>query len=126
MGISPKWHGGICIPPWDTSPSEPMSLGTPSDTCPLSIGWKCGTGESVGKDLVPVAIDLACWAIQLVIYLAWSESKASVEDETDLDLFLCDLMYSLHGTPVGLGMKDKHHASLHAYPNPLVPMVEPH
>ena len=50
-----------------------------------------------------MAIDLACCAILLVIYLAWSESRASVEDETDLDLFLCNLMYSLHGTPVGAG-----------------------
>ena len=80
-----------------------MSLGTPSDICPLSIGWKYGKGESVGSYGVPVAIDLACWAIWPMMYLAWSESKASVEDETDLDLFLCDLMYSLHGTPVGAG-----------------------
>ena len=70
-----------------------MSLGTASDMCPLSRGQKYGTGKLVGKDLVPVAIDLACCVIILVIYLAWSESRASVEDETDLDLFLCDLIY---------------------------------
>ena len=50
-----------------------------------------------------MAIDLACYVILLVIYLAWSESRVSVEDETNLDLFLCDLMYSLHGTAVGAG-----------------------
>ena len=27
---------------------------------------------------------------------------------------------------LGLGMRGKHHVLLHAYPNPLVPMVEPH
>ena len=95
--------GGPLYTSLNTALCESISLSQPSDTCPLSIGWKYGTGESVGNDLVPVAIDLACCAIQLVIYLAWSESKASVEDETDLDLFLCDLMYSLHGTPVGAG-----------------------
>ena len=58
-------------------------------------------GESVGKDLVPAAIDLACCAIFLVTYLAWSDSNALVEEETDLHLFLCVLTYSLHGTPFG-------------------------
>ena len=62
-----------------------------------------GTGESVGKDLVPVAIDLLCCTILLVIYLAWSESNASVEEETDLDLIIHDLTYSLPGTPIGAG-----------------------
>ena len=93
----------MCIPPADVASCEPRSLSLPSDICPLSIGWKYGTGEMVGNDLVPVAIDLACWAILHVIYLAWLESKASVEDETDLDLFPCDLMYSLHGIPFGAG-----------------------
>ena len=40
------------------------------------------------------------------MYLAWSESKASVEEDTDLDLcipLIWDLTYSLHGTPVGAG-----------------------
>ena len=50
-----------------------------------------------------MAIDLECWVILLVIYLAWSESRASVEDETDLDLFLYNLMYSFHETPVVAG-----------------------
>ena len=59
--------------------------------------------ESVGNDLILVAIDLACWAIFLVTYLAWSESSASVEDETEGGLFLCVLTYSLHGTPFGAG-----------------------
>ena len=39
---------------------EPRSLSLPSDIGPLSIGYKYRTGESVGNDLVPVAIDLAC------------------------------------------------------------------
>ena len=34
-----------------------------------------------------------------VKHLARSESKASVEEETDLDPFLCDLTYALQGTP---------------------------
>ena len=60
-------------------------------------------GELVGNDLVPVAIDLACCAIFLVTYLTWSDSSASVEDETEGGLFLCVLTYSLHGTPFGAG-----------------------
>ena len=59
--------------------------------------------ELVGNDLVPVAIDLACCTILLVTYRAWSDSYASVEDEMDLDLFLCVVTYSLHGTPFGAG-----------------------
>ena len=66
---------------------------------------KYGTEELVGNDLVLAAIVLACWAILLVINLAWSESKASVEDETDFDLFLCDLTCSFHGTPFRAGSK---------------------
>ena len=34
-----------------------MSLCIPSDICPHSIGWQYERGESVGKDLVPVAIE---------------------------------------------------------------------
>ena len=60
-------------------------------------------GESVGNDLVPLAIDLACCAILLVTYLTWSDSSASVEDETEGGLFLCVFTYSLHGTPFGAG-----------------------
>ena len=57
----------------------------------LSVGiW--GTGESVGKDLV-------CCIILWVVHLAWSESKASVDEETDLDPTLWDLTYAFHGTP---------------------------
>ena len=91
------------MPLANTASCESLSPSLPSDICPLSIGWKYGTGESAGNDLVLVAIDLACQAILWVINLAWLESKASVEDETDLDLFLCDLMYSLHGTPFRAG-----------------------
>ena len=50
-----------------------------------------------------MAIDLACCVILLVIYLAWSESSVSIEEETDPDLFICDLTYSLYGTPVLAG-----------------------
>ena len=35
----------------------------------------------------------------LSVCLAWSESKASVDEETDLDPTFCDLTYALHGTP---------------------------
>ena len=60
-------------------------------------------GESVGKDLVPVANDPACCTILLVKNLAWSESNASVEEETDLHIFIWDFTYSLQGVPVGAG-----------------------
>ena len=39
--------------------------------------------------------------------------------KTDLDLFLCHLTYSLHGTPFGAGSEGKYHARSHIYPNPL-------
>ena len=61
-----------------------------------------------------------------MIYLAWSETRASVEDETDLHLFFVTIHTHSMELQLGLGMRGKHHALSHAYPNPLVPMVKPH
>ena len=38
-----------------------------------------------------------------MVHLAWSESRASVDEETDPDSTLCDLTYALHGTPCEAG-----------------------